>query len=209
MSEPYAQKPVRQRRQRGDESRRVVLDQAVQIARIEGIEGLTFGRVAEAAGIPKSSVQVLFREREALQAQTLLHGAALFEGSLRSAITSTPDDGRPLRKLCVAWFSALKDDACETGCLVTSSTAEFSARDGALADLVLSLRSEWRAALTNAAEQGRQAGELKASTDVEQLLFEILALQAAANIARARPDWAEVERARTAVLSRLDAAGPT
>lgn len=204
-------KPHVQRRPRGDESRRAVLDQAVRIAGVEGVEGLTFGRVAEAAGIAKSSVQVLFREREALQAQTLLHGAALFEKSLRTAITKAPDDGRPLRTLCEAWFSALKDGPCKTGCLVTSSAAEFSARDGALADLVVSLRSEWRAALANAAEQGRQAGELKASMDVEQLLFEILALQAAANVARARPDWPEVERARTAVLSRLDAAlgGPT
>lgn len=206
MSDADARKPLPRRQQRGDESRRAVLDQAVQIARIEGVEGLTFGRVAEAAGIAKSSVQVLFRERQALQAQTLLHGAALFEGNLRAAVASTPDDGRPLRRLCLAWFSALKDEACKTGCLVTSSAAEFSARDGALADLVLSLRGEWRAALANAAEQGRQAGELGASVDVEQLLFEILALQTAANIACARPDWAEVERARTAVLSRLDAA---
>ena len=206
MSNAYAQMPPPRRRQRGDESRRAVLDQAVQIARIEGVEGLTFGRVAEAAGIAKSSVQVLFRERQALQAQTLLHGAALFEGNLRAAMADTPDDGRPLRRLCLAWFSALTDEACKTGCLVTSSAAEFSARDGALADLVLSLRGEWKAALASAAEQGRQAGELGASIDVEQLLFEILALQAAANIARARPDWAGVERARTAVLSRLDAA---
>lgn len=207
MSAPQSPPTLDRRRRKGDESRRHILDHAVEVARVDGLEGLSFGRVAELAGTPKSSVQVLFRDRETLQAQTLRHGAGLFEERVRAALDAAADERPgPLRRLCEAWFIALEHEGCGTGCLVTSSSAEFSARSGSLADLVLALRHEWREALRLAAERAHEAGELHPDADVEQLVFEILALQSAANAARARGDAIELKRAREAVFFRLDLA---
>src|ERR1700722_3871230 len=70
------------RRASGDRTRHPVLKQAMQIAATEGLEGLTFGGIASAAEVPKSTLQVLFKDRETLQLQTLSAAADEFAAGI-------------------------------------------------------------------------------------------------------------------------------
>src|SRR5919201_1902538 len=65
------ERAVRHRRAPGESSRARVLDQAARLATVEGIDGLSLGRLAEATGMPKSSVYVLFGSKEELQLATV------------------------------------------------------------------------------------------------------------------------------------------
>src|SRR5690606_14639853 len=66
------------RRARGDASRRAVLAHAADLTSIEGLDGLSIGRLAEVSGYSKSSIAGLFRNKEGLQLATVAAGRAVF-----------------------------------------------------------------------------------------------------------------------------------
>ena len=82
------------RRARGDRTRQAVLKHAIEITAAEGLEGLTFGRVAQAAGVPKSTLQVLFKDRESLQLQTLAAAADEFAVGIRERLHDVQNTDR-------------------------------------------------------------------------------------------------------------------
>jgi AcrR family transcriptional regulator len=192
------------RRLRGDRTRQLVLAQAIRIAASEGLEGITFGRVAQAAGVPKSTLQVLFKDRETLQAQTLTAGAEAFAAEIRKRLPVDPDALERLQTLCDAWFDLVGAGARPGGCMVTAAAAEYRARPGVLQALALEHRERWRSVLLSAATAAQRAGALRADVDLEQLVFEILAFQGAANIRAGALDATESERARRAVKALIE-----
>src|SRR5262249_5629669 len=64
--------PTRRRtRAPGERSRHRVLERAAALATIEGLGGLSVGRLADASAMPKSSVYQLFGSKEAIQLATI------------------------------------------------------------------------------------------------------------------------------------------
>ncbi|GAA4518731.1 TetR/AcrR family transcriptional regulator [Nonomuraea ferruginea] len=55
------------RRLRGQRSREAILDQAVSLASVEGLDGLSLGRLATTLGISKSGFFAHWRDKEQLQ----------------------------------------------------------------------------------------------------------------------------------------------
>ena len=66
------------RRARGDRTRRAILDQAVQIASAEGLEGLSIGRLAEELGVSKSGLFAHFGSKIDLQVATVEAAREIF-----------------------------------------------------------------------------------------------------------------------------------
>ena len=58
---------VRKRRSDGQRSRTAILREAAQLATVEGITGLSIGRLAEAVGMSKSGLFAHFGSKEELQ----------------------------------------------------------------------------------------------------------------------------------------------
>src|SRR5688572_21907003 len=73
-----AESEVDGRRVRGDASRRLILEHATDLASVEGLDGLTIGRLAAASGVSKSSIATLFGNKEALQLAAVDAAAAVF-----------------------------------------------------------------------------------------------------------------------------------
>jgi AcrR family transcriptional regulator len=194
------------RRVRGERTRQAVLHQAVRIASVEGLEGLTFGRVAQAAGVPKSTLQALFRDREALQCQALSAGAEAFAAAIGARLRKNIDAFENLVALCQAWFDLVSDSELPGGCLVTAATAEYRARPGTIQTLVAAHRDRWRAALLASAQAAQREGALRDDLDLDQLVFEILAFQGSANASTIEPAANELNRARRSVDSLLQRA---
>jgi AcrR family transcriptional regulator len=187
------------RRLRGDRNRAAILNHSMRIAGVEGLDGLTFGRVALAAALPKSTLAALFKDREELQLQTLRFGAEAFADALRARLRSRSGSLGRLRALCDAWFELLEEDQFPGGCLVTAVSAEYRARPGAIQQLVAEYQQTWERTLFHAAQEARETGGLAHSVDLKQLTFEILAFQGAAHV-----NAANRRRAGRAIDSLLD-----
>jgi AcrR family transcriptional regulator len=136
-----------ERRQRapGERSRRRVLGQAASLATVEGLEGLSIGRLAEATGMPKSSVYVLFGSKEQLQLATVDAARASFLAEVVTTALRTGKPGRErLETLCEGFLGYVQRRVFPGGCFFVATAAELGARPGRVRDRVATYQREWR-----------------------------------------------------------------
>src|SRR5882757_3841669 len=62
----------------GERSRQTILEAAAQLATIEGLDGLSIGRLAEAVGMSKSGLYAHFRSKLELQLATISTADEIF-----------------------------------------------------------------------------------------------------------------------------------
>ncbi len=157
--------------------------------------------------MPKSSVYVLFGSKEELQLATIDAARASF---LSEVVIPALAEGQAgltqLRALCEGYLSYIERRVFPGGCFFVAASAEIGARPGRIHDRVAEYQQEWRDLLFVQAQAAREAGELPAESDAAQLAFELGVILAGANIiAVLHDDDAAIDRARTAIDSRLDA----
>lgn len=169
------------RRARGDRTRQLVLEKAVQIASVEGLEGLTLGGVASASGVAKATIQTLFGSREELQIKTLDLAVVVIGSAIAELVPARARGLSRLRKLADAWFAVVEDGLLPGGCLMTAAAIEYRARSGVLRDAVVAHRARWKAGLYDAAREAQADGSLARDADIDKIVYEILALEIAAN----------------------------
>src|SRR5439155_25314129 len=92
--------PTKRTRAAGDQARARIVERAAQLATIEGLDGLSIGRLADATGVAKSSVHALFGSKEDLQPATV-HSArdSLLVEAVTPAPSAAPPGRQPLRAL--------------------------------------------------------------------------------------------------------------
>lgn len=193
------------RRAPGERSRRRVVEQAAQLATIEGLEGLSIGRLAQATGMPKSSVHVLFGSKEELQLATIEAARASFGDEIVVPALAAAEPGRErLLALCEGYLSYVERRVFPGGCFFVAAAAEVGARPGRVHDLVAESQQEWRDLLLQEAREAHAGNELPGTEDPAQLAFELGVILAGTNvIAVLHDDVAAIERARTAIRRRL------
>src|SRR5271167_4799030 len=95
---------VRGRKGRGLRTRQAILRKAVNIASIEGLEGLTIGKLASALRISKSGLFAHFGSKEDLQCAVVDEARDIFVEKV--VLPATKLRGlRLLRALCENWLS--------------------------------------------------------------------------------------------------------
>lgn len=199
-------KTIDKRKERGDRARANILHHAIQIASVEGLEGLTFGRVAADAGVAKGNIQVLFGDKEALQLATIENGVALYTETVVAPAMAKPTAVERLIALVEGWYTFVEQRTLPGGCLVHALSSEYRTRPGDIRDRVEHHRTEARQRIIDLSNEAMRVGEIQAGTDIEQLAFELTSHQASANVAALMGEAAQFELARRASRQRLDAA---
>ncbi|KRE11584.1 TetR family transcriptional regulator [Bosea sp. Root483D1] len=194
------------RKERGDRARANILHHATQIASVEGLEGLTFGRVAADAGVARGNVQVLFGDREALQLATIENGVALYAETVVGPAMALPRAVECLIALIEGWYTFVEQRTLPGGCLVHALSSEYRTRPGEIRDRVEHHRAEARQRIVDLANAAINAGELRGGIDVGLLAFELTSYQASANVAALMGEPEHFELARRASRERLAAA---
>ncbi len=201
MTSPQSETDGRFRR--GRKARGAILDLATKVASVHGLQGLTIGSLAADLGISKGNITVLFGDKESLQVHTLDRAVDVFvERVVRPQLTVASPLER-LKGFCMAWFAYVSERVFPGGCMLYAATNEYRARPGLVQDRVNHHRRAWERLLSSTATAARSAGEIEASVDVPQLVFELMAFQASANVAAFLDDQKLFSRARRTTLSRL------
>src|SRR4029453_7723185 len=95
---------ARRRRSDGERSRGPILRAAARLATVEGLDGLTIGRLASETGMSKSGLFAHFGSKEELQLATIDTAEEIFEGEvLRPALEA--EGLARLRALCERFLS--------------------------------------------------------------------------------------------------------
>lgn len=202
------------RRERGDRSRRHVLAEAAAMASVEGLEGLSIGRLSDTCGVSKAGVFGLFGSKEGLQLATVDEAIRIFTAAV---VAPAVADTRPGRErvwaLCRSWIAYARGGVFPGGCFFLAAAADFDGRPGPVRDRLAESRRAWLGVYEQAIAEAQVAGELDAAVDPAQLAFELDAMAMAANIHAQLCGGDEAfERALAAMAARLAVAtvgGPT
>ncbi|OHV04562.1 TetR/AcrR family transcriptional regulator [Mycobacterium talmoniae] len=187
----------------GDARRTSVLDRATHVASVEGIAGLSFGRLADQTQVPKSALQTLFGTKQDLQLEIIKAAVDVFVRTVLLPAESQPEGLPRLRALMSAWVDYLEE--FEGGCIFASGASELDGHPGPVRDALADAVSAGEALVTRDVKLAIRLGELPPDTDAEQLTFELHAMILQANHDRQllHRDGA-LQRARIAIEHRLN-----
>lgn len=185
---------------KGEETRTLILNEAVSLASQVGLEGLSIGSLAARLRLSKSGLFAHFGSKEDLQLQTLKQAQSRFEETVFRPALKIPR-GRPrLRALFENWLDWIGQGAQSPGgCLILAASVEYDDRPGAVRDLLLAGQRELRGAIAKAVRLAIDEGHLKPETDPWQLTFELFGIILAAHHdKRLLGDPHALDRARSA-----------
>ena len=186
------------------DSRAAVVDAAVDLASVEGLEGITIGRLAEDLGMSKSGLVGRFGSKEALQRATLAAAVERFTEAVWEPARVAPAGLPRLEAIVEAWVGFLRGDALRGGCFITTASVEYDARPGALHEDVAAAVRRWLGVLEAEARRARDARDLPADRDPVDVAFELYSLASGGSVARhLQDDPAALDRARAAMRRTL------
>jgi AcrR family transcriptional regulator len=197
----------RRHRADGRRSRRRILETAARLATVEGLDGLSIGRLAAATGMSKGGVYAHFGSKEDLQLATIDMAREIFVGVVVRPANAAPKGVDRLREACARFLDHVDKKVFPGGCFFASVAAEMSARPGAVRDRIGQEQRAWVALLERYATEARRLGQLPQDADPAQLAFELNALVVAANTAYVlHGDRTGLQRAVRAIDDRLGVA---
>ena len=197
----------RKRRSDGEKSRAAILDEATRLATIEGIGGLSIGRLAEAVGMSKSGLYAHFRSKEELQLAIVDTASELFADQVVAPSEHASSALARLEILADRYLHYIEIDNFPGGCFFASVLAEVDMHPGAVRDRLVAFLGDWLGRLEAGVHDAQAEGSIRADEDAAQLAFEIEAALFLANaqyvVTHTR---APLDRARTSIERRLAAA---
>jgi AcrR family transcriptional regulator len=160
---------------RGADTRAAILARAVDLASVEGLEGLTIGRLSGELGMSKSGLFAHFGSKQELQLATVGAAAERFRAAVIEPALAAPDGVPRLRAIAEAYLAHLEDDDYYPGgCFWAATSAEYDDRPGPVRDAIAGALEAWLGELE------RQA-QLAGSSEPGRFAFEVYAVVMGAN----------------------------
>ncbi|MFI6862661.1 TetR/AcrR family transcriptional regulator [Streptomyces sp. NPDC050421] len=189
---------------RGNQTRQLVLKRAVEIASVEGLEGLSLGRLATELKLSKSGVFALFGSKEDLQLATVRAAINVYLAHVVQPVSDLPPGLDRLWRLCAGWLDYSRQRVFPGGCFFYSVSAEYDAREGKVHDALAAARTDWFTFIEQTVREAQQVGEIDEGADVPQLVFELAALMEMANAESVlHNEFTCYDKATKGILNRL------
>jgi AcrR family transcriptional regulator len=158
--------------QKGAETREAILDRAVDLASVEGLEGLTIGRLAAELRMSKSGLFAHFGSKQDLQLATIAAAAVRFRAAVVEPALAAPDGAPRLQALAERYLDQV--NRYTGGCFWAATSAEYDDRPGPVRDAIVASLDAW---LGEIERQARLAGV----EHPERFAFEVYSLVMGAN----------------------------
>jgi AcrR family transcriptional regulator len=183
---------------KGAGTRATILARALDIASVDGLEGLTIGRLSGELEMSKSGLFAHFGSKQELQLATVGAAAERFRGAVIEPALAAPDGAPRLRAIADAYLAHLEDDDYYPGgCFWAATSAEYDDRPGPVREAIAAALDAWLGELE------RQA-LIAGSSDPGRFAFELYSVVMGANSRyRMSGDRAVFGYARDAIELRL------
>jgi len=182
------------------DSRATTVQAAVDLASVEGLEGLTIGRLAGQLRMSKSGLIGRFGDKEAMQRAVLESAVERFTAAVWLPARGAEPGIARLEAIVDAWIVHLRSDVFPGGCFVTTASVEYDARPGPLHDDVEAAVRRWLGVLEAEARLAVAAGDLAPDRDPVEVAFELHSLASGGGVAaRLLGDPAGLDRTRAAM----------
>jgi AcrR family transcriptional regulator len=158
---------------KGADTRSRIVETALRAASIDGLEGITLGKVAADVGMSKSGLFAHFDSKEALQVDVLSAASEKFtEIVVRPALKAPRGEPR-LRALFEHWLEWGQNESLPGGCVFMHAVAELDDRPGPARDALVDRQRLWLDTLARAVEMTVEAGHFRPDTDPKLFAFHL------------------------------------
>jgi AcrR family transcriptional regulator len=189
---------------RGLRTREAILASAVDIASVDGLDGLTVGSLATRLRMSKSGLFAHFGSKEELQLATVEVARQIFIDKVTRPAIAAPKGMPRLWGLINQWLVLVEKRVFTGGCFFSAASFEFDSKRGVVHDRIAAIMREWMDVLTRAVEQARKAGHIGAKVNATRLAYEIHGVAMGAHWAHQLLDDKQAySRARITVLEKL------
>lgn len=190
-------------------TREKILRKAADIASVEGLGGISIGRLAAELDMSKSGVIGHFGSMEELQLATIDLGSEIFRGLVWDPALPEPR-GRPrLLAVCDTWSAYSANPPYPGGCLIATASMEFAGQVGAVHERLAGYLNLWHRTLAGEVRYAIEHGQLSAATDADTVAYILQALTSSIKTAKylsAVPEAADrCRKAMRAVLADNEA----
>jgi len=189
---------------RGERTKSAILRCAVDLASVEGLEGLSIGRLAEELSMSKSGLFAHFGSKQELQLETIEAARQIFIEQIIRPALANPEGMLQLWALCDGWLSHVERRVFAGGCFFTAAAFEFDSRKGPIRNRIAEIMQMWIAKLRRAIEVAQKTGQLDPKVDAAQLALEMNALAIGSSWAyQLLDDKNAYSRTRATILKKL------
>jgi AcrR family transcriptional regulator len=160
-----------------ENSKELILERAVQMASVQGLNGLTIGRLAEALSLSKGGICAHFPSKFDLQVAVVEKAAHIFQRVVVApALEASP--GLPqLQALSNAWFNYLVAGTFEGGCFFSNVLLEVDDLEGnEVREAVVQQYNRFINLVERCAHDAIAQGHFRSDLEAHQFAFEFLGI---------------------------------
>jgi AcrR family transcriptional regulator len=177
----------RRGRRRAGRRKLAVLDAACTVIASRGADATRFTDVAEASGVPVSTLQYYFGSREDLLVAAFRHASASELGALADEVAGASSPWEQIRIVVTRALEGYQPASTESGLLWIESW-HFAIRDAEMRVDALLDYAGWRKLVADAVRLGIEKGEFRPAVSAEQAAVLAIALVDGAGIPLALGD---------------------
>jgi len=198
---------------KGPTTRARIIDDAIRLVSVEGLAGLTIGRLAERTGMSKSGLFAHFESRESVELAVLGEAIARFRDEVVLPSLREPRGEPRIRALIDRWHAWSNDhSSMPGGCLLLQASVELDDRPGPAQELVAEAMRQWNDTLRRAAVIAMEESHFRDDLDPALFAFQlqgiILASHQAERLLRVPGSAARMRRAVDALIDWARPAAP-
>ena len=155
--------------------------EAVSLATLDGLEGLSIGNLAAALDMSKSGIYAHFGSKLELQLATVDEAERIFQAQvIAPALDAAPGLGQVVA-VCDAFFAYLVQRTFPGGCFLAGAVLEMGSRPGPVKERVAAFQGRFAAMVRQFIVTAIEQHELPVDEDPDTLSFELNGIILAAN----------------------------
>jgi AcrR family transcriptional regulator len=158
---------------KGSVTRERIVDTALQVASVDGLEGITIGRLASEVGLSKSGLFAHFRSKEELQLAVLAAATEKFTQVVVRPALAAPRGEPRVRALFEHWLGWERHESIPGGCVFMQLSVELDDHPGAARDALVEAQTRWLDALARAAHIAIEEGHFRPGLDTRVFAFQL------------------------------------
>jgi AcrR family transcriptional regulator len=194
----------RKRRADGERTREAIVREAVSLATLDGLEGLSIGNLASALDMSKSGIYAHFGSKQDLQLATVDEAERIFQADVIDPALAAAPGLAQLVALCDAFFDYLIKRTFPGGCFFAGAALEMGTRPGPVKQQIAAFQGRLTGLIRQFIVTAIEQHELAADEDPDALTFELNGIILAANTTFVlREEPATLDMARKVVRRRL------
>lgn len=190
-----------------ENAKELILSRGVQIASVEGLNGLTIGHLAQALNMSKGGICAHYASKSMLQLAVVEKAANLFKQYVIKPSFQHPAGLARLQALSDAWFEYIEAGIFQGGCFFTNAVLELDdLEDTQVRAAVAQLYQQFLDFIEENVCAAKVNGEFRADLDTAQFTFEYMGVKLSAllwrGLGRSETPLAIARQTRTTLFQR-------